>query len=163
MKQVLTALALVIALPVTLWAQERGPVTNLPLPRYVSLKSDEVNVRRGPSLSHRIDWVYKRRNMPVEVYGEYENWRRIRDIDGAGGWVHYTLISGVRNVIIINDMQPLYSKPDPNSLIKARLELNVVARLEECSIDWCRLRTGGFKGWAPKTSLWGVYAAEIKD
>lgn len=163
MKQVLTALALVIALPVTLWAQERGPVTNLLLPRYVSLKSDEVNVRRGPSLSHRIDWVYKRRNMPVEVYGEYENWRRIRDIDGAGGWVHYTLISGVRNVIIINDMQALYSKPDPNSLIEARLELNVVARLEECSIDWCRLRTGGFKGWAPKTSLWGVYAAEIKD
>ena len=101
--------------------------------------------------------------MPVEVYGEYENWRRIRDIDGAGGWVHYTLISGVRNVIIINDMQPLYSKPDPNSLIEARLELNVVARLEECSIDWCRLRTGGFKGWAPKTSLWGVYADEIKD
>ena len=121
MKQVLTALALVIALPVTLWAQERGPVTNLPLPRYVSLKSDEVNVRRGPSLSHRIDWVYKRRNMPVEVYGEYENWRRIRDIDGAGGWVHYTLISGVRNVIIINDMQPLYSKPDPNSLIRRAL------------------------------------------
>ena len=163
MKQVLTALALVIALPVMLWAQERGPVTNLPLPRYVSLKSDEVNVRRGPSLSHRIDWVYKRRNMPVEVYGEYENWRRIRDIDGAGGWVHYTLISGVRNVIIISDMQALYSKPDPNSLIEARLELNVVARLEECSIDWCRLRTGGFKGWAPKTSLWGVYDAEIKD
>ena len=163
MKQVLTALALVIALPVTLWAQERGPVTNLPLPRYVSLKSDEVNVRRGPSLSHRIDWVYKRRNMPVEVYGEYENWRRIRDIDGAGGWVHYTLISGVRNVIIINDMQPLYSKPDPNSLVEARLELNVIARLEECALDWCRLRTGGFKGWAPKTSLWGVYADEIKD
>ena len=163
MKQVLTALALVIALPVALWAQERGPVTNLPLPRYVSLKSDEVNVRRGPSLSHRIDWVYKRRNMPVEVYGEYENWRRIRDIDGAGGWVHYTLISGVRNVIIINDMQPLYLKPDPNSLVDARLELNVVARLEECSLDWCRLRTGGFKGWAPKSSLWGVYADEIKD
>ena len=69
--------------------EERGSVTNLPLPRFVSLKSSEVNVRRGPSLTHRIDWVYKRRDLPVEVTAEYGHWRRVRDRDGAGGWVHY--------------------------------------------------------------------------
>lgn len=163
MKQAVFALLMLALLPSTAITGERGSVTNLPLPRYVSLKSNEVNVRRGPSLSHRIDWVYKRRNMPVEVYGEYENWRRIRDIDGAGGWVHYTLLSGVRTVIVIEDMQPIYLKPDPNSLIVARMELNVIARIDECSIDWCKLRTGGYKGWAPKTALWGVYPDEIKD
>ncbi len=62
--------------------QERGSVTNLPIPRYVSLKASKANARRGPSLSHRIDWVFTRRHMPLEIYGEYENWRRVRDIDG---------------------------------------------------------------------------------
>ncbi len=163
MKQALYVLILVVFFPISAISAERGPVTNLPLPRYVSLKSSEVNVRRGPSLSHRIDWVYKRRSMPVEVVAEYENWRRIRDIDGAGGWVHYTLLSGVRTAIVIQDMQPIYNKPDANSLVIARMELNVIARVEECSLEWCKLRTAGYKGWAPKSSLWGVYPDEIKD
>ena len=81
-------------------AAERGPVTNLLMPRFVSLKASEANARRGPSLSHRIDWVFKKKGMPLEIYGEYDNWRRVRDSEGAGGWIHYSLLSGVRSIII---------------------------------------------------------------
>ena len=146
------------------WAAEnRGPVTNLPLPRYVSLKTDQGNVRRGPSLSHRIDWVYKRRDMPLEVTAEYGHWRRVRDRDGAGGWVHYALLSGVRTAIVEQDMLQIHTRPDKESPVAAKLELGVIARLEECGPDWCELRAGGFRGWAPKTAIWGVDADEILE
>lgn len=154
-------LTLLPALPAR--AVERGPVTNLPLPRFVSVKAAEANVRRGPSLSHRIDWVFTRRNMPVEVTAEFGHWRRVRDRDGAGGWVHYALLSGVRHVIIDEDMLPLYVRPDPETAIAARLELGVIARLEKCTADWCRLNAGGYRGWAQKAALWGVKPDEIKE
>ena len=102
--------------PIAAATQEaRGPVTNLPLPRYVSMKAAEGNVRRGPSLTHRIDWVFKRRGMPLQITAEYGNWRKVQDRDGAGGWVHYALLSGVRTVLIESDMLPVYARPDPNS------------------------------------------------
>ena len=78
----------------------KGPVTNLPLPRYVSLKGSEGNARRGPSLSHRIDWVFRHAGMPLRVVAEFGHWRRVEDKDGAGGWVHYALLSGVRTAIV---------------------------------------------------------------
>lgn len=143
--------------------QTRGPVTNLPMPRYVSLKASKANVRRGPSLTHRIDWVFTRRSMPLEVTAEYGHWRRVRDIEGAGGWVHYSLLSGVRTVIIAQDMLPLTVKPVPGAPESAYLEAGVIARLGECSPDWCHLSSGGYDGWAPKTALWGVKPDELRD
>ena len=140
----------------------RGPVTNLPLPRYVSMKTAEGNVRRGPSLTHRIDWVFKRRGMPLQITAEYGNWRRVQDRDGAGGWVHYALLSGVRTVLIESDMLPVYSAPDPKSQVNARFETGVVARLGNCTPDWCRISAGGYKGWTLKNNLWGVDASEIR-
>ena len=147
----------------SLCAQEKGTITNLPMPRFVSLKATEANARRGPSLSHRIDWVFKRKHMPLEIYAEYGNWRRVRDIDGAGGWVHYSLLSGVRSAIVLQDMQPLFSQPDKDSLVVARFEKTAIANLEKCTIEWCQLRAGGFKGWLPKSAFWGVYDDEIKE
>ena len=144
-------------------AAERGPVTNLPLPRYVSLKADEGNVRRGPSLSHRIDWVFTRRNMPLEITAEYGHWRRVRDRDGQGGWVHYSLLSGVRFVIVEEDMTKLHLKPDPESPVNAISEAGVVARLGACSLDWCRITADGNRGWVEKRRLWGVGADEIRE
>ena len=102
-------------------AEERGPVTNLPLPRFVSMKAGEGNVRRGPSLTHRIDWVYTRRDMPLEITAEYGHWRRVRDREGAGGWVHYSLLSGVRTVIVEEDMLDIRSRPDVAAPVEARL------------------------------------------
>lgn len=143
--------------------QDRGPVTNLPLPRFVSLKASEGNVRRGPSLTHRIDWVYKRRGMPLEITAEHGHWRRVRDRDGAGGWVHYSLLSGARTVIVEEDMLSLHRRPDHDSVVVARLELGVIARLGDCGPDWCRLTADGYRGWVDKTALWGVGLDEIRE
>lgn len=141
----------------------RGPITNLPMPRYVSMKANEGNVRRGPSLTHRIDWVFKRRDMPLQITAEHGHWRRVQDRDGAGGWVHYSLLSGVRTVLVEKDMLAVHSQPDPNAPINAALELGVVARLGACSPGWCRISAGGYRGWAKKDDLWGVAAEELRD
>ena len=140
-----------------------GPETNLPLPRFVSLKTDEVNVRRGPSLSHRIDWVFAREDMPLMITAEYGHWRRVVDREGLGGWVHYSMLSGTRTVIVDTDMQPLFARPDADAPQNALVEAGVIARLERCEVDWCRLSAGGFRGWVPKTALWGVGADEVLD
>jgi len=144
-------------------APARGPVTNLPLPRFVSTKSAEVNVRRGPSLTHRIDWVFKRRGMPVEIIGEYGHWRRVRDREGAGGWVHYSLLSGTRMVIVDQDMLVLHRAADPDSEPMAIAESGVIARLGKCKPAWCRITADGHKGWVEKSTLWGVHAEELRD
>ncbi|WP_375280081.1 SH3 domain-containing protein [Pseudooctadecabacter sp.] len=149
--------------PITAVQGERGPVTNLPMPRYVSLKAKEANVRRGPSLSHRIDWVFQRRDMPLRVVSEYGNWRRVVDREGMGGWVHYSLISGKRTVIIDEDLLVIRSQPNDTATEVAMLELGVIADLGECGTDWCRLRAGGYRGWAPKEALFGVGASEVRD
>lgn len=141
----------------------RGPVTNLPMPRFVSLKASEANVRRGPSLSHRIDWVFKRRDMPLEVVAEHGHWRRVRDRDGEGGWVHYSLLSGMRTVLVERDLLPLTLGPDPATPVTAQLELGVVAQLGKCGPDWCRVAAGGYRGWAQKSALWGVRPQELRD
>ncbi len=141
----------------------RGPVTNLPMPRFVSLKAAEGNARRGPSLSHRIDWVFKHRAMPLEVTGEYGHWRRVRDRDGAGGWMHYSLLSGARTVIVAEDMTTLRMKPEIGAAVVAHAEAGVVARLGDCTLDWCRISADGRRGWAPKAALWGVEPGEIRD
>ena len=154
-------LSVSLARPVT--AQERGPVTNLPLPRFVSMKASEGNVRRGPSLTHRIDWVFKRKDVPLEVTAEHGHWRRVRDRDGAGGWVHYSLLSGVRTAIVEQDMVDLHARPDENTMVVARVELGVIARIQSCMLDWCELSAGGYDGWAPKSAIWGVKPDEILE
>lgn len=165
MKLAIVFVILLGMLPMSVFAQSqtRGEVTNLPLPRFVSLKASEANARRGPSLSHRIDWVYKKRHMPLEIYGEYENWRRVRDAEGMGGWIHYSLLSGVRTVLIKTEIQDIYMRPDPASMVVARFGRDVVADLDECLPEWCRIKAQGHKGWAPKAALWGVYPNEIRD
>lgn len=144
-------------------ARPRGSVTNLPLPRFVSLKANEANLRRGPSLSHRIDWVLKRRGYPLEVIAEYGHWRRVRDIDGATGWIHYTLISGVRMALVADDMVDLHRRATLSSGVVAQAEKGSVLRLLECARDWCRASAGGYKGWVEKRGLWGIYDGETLE
>lgn len=141
----------------------RGAVTNLPLPRFVSLKANEANLRRGPSLGHRIDWVFKRRGTPLEVIAEYGHWRRVRDNEDATGWIHYTLISGVRMALVIDETVDLFSKPDSASRLNAHAERGVILRLLECDISWCKASVGRQKGWVLKSGLWGVYDGEVLD
>lgn len=139
-----------------------GPVTNFPLPRFVSIKRKKVNVRRGPSESHRVDWVYQLANMPLQITAEFGHWRRVRDIDGAGGWVHFALLSGVRTVIVQKDYTPMRTLPDVGSDPVAYAEQGVVAFLGDCGLDWCQIQADGHRGWVLKTELWGVDAEELR-
>lgn len=154
-------LAICVALPAV--AKDVGPVTNLPLPRYVSLKAAEGNVRRGPSLSHRIDWVFQRRDMPLQITAEHGHWRRVEDRDGLGGWVHYSLLSGTRTVLVEQDMLTIRTRPDAAAPVAAALEVGVIARLGKCEVEWCRITSAGYRGWAPKARLWGVAIDELRD
>lgn len=140
---------------------EVGPVTGMPIPRFVSMRAENANARRGPSLDHKVDWTFVRRGMPLEVTGEYGNWRRVRDADGAGGWVHHTLLSGVRTVLVGGDApSALRAEPSDTAIIRAFAEPGVVARLEHCKGDWCELSADGVSGWARRAGLWGVRPEE---
>ena len=141
----------------------RGAVTNLPLPRFVSLKGSEGNARRGPGLAHRIDWVFTRPGMPLKITAEFDNWRRVEDAEGAGGWVHYALLSGVRSVLVTQAMADLRSRPDDEAEVLVRAEAGVVARIVSCTEAWCRLRIGGERAWVRKAAIWGVDAAETLE
>lgn len=141
----------------------RGPITNLPMPRYVSLKGKEGNARRGPGLTHRIDWVFVRAGMPLRITGEYEHWRRIEDAEGAGGWVHFALLSGVRSAQVVVDMAEFHDTPDDDSAVSFKAEKDVIGWIQECAPDWCRLSIDGERGWVRKTALWGVDPGEIVE
>lgn len=158
-------LGLFLLSPIYLSSKEikKGQVTNLPIPRYVSLKVKEANVRRGPSLSHKIDWIYKRKNMPLEVYGEYENWRRVRDFEGLGGWIHYTLLSGIRFVLVKNELLEMRLLPSIDAQVIAKIPQHNIATLDKCTKDWCRITDDGYKGWVPKSEIWGVYDSEFEE
>lgn len=138
-----------------------GPVTNLPLPRYVSLKTNEGNARRGPGLTHRIDWVFTRAGMPLKVTAEYEHWRRVEDRDGAGGWVHYSLLSGVRTVLVTRDMAEFRDQPEAAAPVLYQAEMDVIGKLVAASGDWARVVIEGEKGWARIADLWGVDPGEV--
>jgi SH3-like domain-containing protein len=141
----------------------RGAVTNLPLPRFVTLKGTEGNARRGPGRTHRIDWVFTRAGMPLRVTAEFENWRLVEDVEGAGGWVHFSLLSGTRSVLVMQDLTPFHSLPDSRSAVVFKAEKGVIARILQCDVDWCRLLADGQRGWAQKSALWGVTADEVID
>jgi SH3-like domain-containing protein len=138
-----------------------GCVTNLPLPRFVSLKTDKGNARRGPGLTHRIDWVFTRAGMPLKITAEHENWRRIEDSEGAGGWVHYSLLSGTRSVLVATDMAEFRTRPDVEANVSLQAEAGAIGRVLECATDWCRIGFSEGKGWVQKDRLWGVLPGEV--
>ncbi|MFB0994783.1 MAG: SH3 domain-containing protein [Paracoccaceae bacterium] len=140
-----------------------GPVTSFPLPRFVSLKSSEGNARRGPSFKHRIDWVFSRVDMPLKITAEYGNWRRVEDSEAMGGWMYYTLLSGMRTGLITAEMADLRQQPDLRSSVVMNAGVGVVAKLTTCNLDWCKLTLEGQNAWAKKTALWGIFVDEIFD
>jgi len=156
------AMCLCLSAPAS-YAQERGPVTNLPLPRFVSMKAKEGNVRRGPSLTHRIDWVFQHNNMPLLITAEFGHWRRVQDMEGQGGWMHYALLSGVRTAIVRKPDLALRLRPNIAAATAVFAEERAIVKLEECLIDWCEVSAGGHSGWAPKADLWGVWDDEIRE
>lgn len=138
--------------------QRKG--SGLPLPRFASLKSDEVNLRTGPGTRYPIDWKFQRKGMPVEIVAEYENWRKIRDWQGANGWVYQGLLTGKRSFVIAAKAATLYRTPAPAAEVVAKLEPEVMGEIYSCSGDWCRVRVSGISGWLERTEIWGVYKSE---
>ena len=142
-------------------AASAGVVSGLPLPRFVSLRSDTVYVRAGPGMRYPVKWLYQRRNYPLRVIQEFDTWRKVQDIEGEEGWVHQSLLSGNRHVVIQSDGPiTLHKKPDDDAKGVAQAENGVVAKLNECEDNWCNVSASGYKGWVLKTSLWGVYEHE---
>ena len=139
--------------------------TGLPLPRFVSLRADEVNMRTGPGTRYPVEWVYRRQGLPMEIIAEYDTWRRVRDWQGINGWVHSSMLSGKRSVVITGGVRVLREKGDPESPPVARAEAGVVGRLLECpeQTAWCRVEVDGVRGWLRRDAVWGVYDGEIVE
>ena len=140
------------------WAANKS---GLPLPRFVSLRKDKVNVRTGPGVRYPVDWVFIYKNMPVEIVAEFKGWRKVRDWKGTTGWVHRSMLSGkYRWVIVRNKKAALHRDADPTAPIIATLQNKVVGRLKRCSGTWCEITVNGIQGWTQRNWIWGVYPTE---
>ena len=154
------------AAPAHAQATVTGP-SGFPVPRFVSLKSNRINVRVGPSQDHRIGWTFVRAGLPVEIVQEYGNWRRIRDWEGSEGWVLHSLLTGQRTALVTpwekDGTTPLRVEPRSDARVTAELGPNVLARVEECSKGWCNVSGKEFEGYIDQTRLFGVYPDETFD
>lgn len=131
-----------------------------PLPRFVSLRFETINVRAGPGRQYPIRWVYKRKGLPVEITREVYNWRLVRDVRGDRGWIHVSNLTSRRSALVRRKRQALRTKPARNAKAVAILSANVVVQLRTCGKDWCSVRINRFRGWLPRTALWGLYPKE---
>lgn len=137
--------------------------SGLPVPRFASLRNNDVNMRTGPGTRYPIEWVFSHQGLPVEITAEYEIWRRVRDPEGAEGWVHKSALSGKRSVIIIGSLRELHKDMDPQSVVLAHLEIGSTGQLVSCNKEWCKLKFNGIKGYLHKTDFWGAYPNEVFD
>jgi SH3-like domain-containing protein len=141
-------------------AETLGSETKLPIPRFVSLRSGEVNLRTGPGTNYPVDWVFVRRGLPVEIIAEFDVWRKIRDWQGTVGWVHQSMLDGRRTARITGADRELRSEPADDAAIVARVAPGVIGRLLECEASWCELDTEGYRGWLKRDEFWGAYPDE---
>lgn len=142
-------------------AEVSGPAPKLP--RFAALKTDETNMRKGPGQRYPIDWVYKRRDLPVEVEREYDVWRYIRDPEGVQGWVHQVTLSDRRTFLITGKDATLRADANDTSAAVALLRIGVIGRLRECAegSKWCQVQVGGFRGYLRRDQFWGLLPDEV--
>ena len=154
--------------------------SGLPVPRFVSLKADRVNLRAGPSTDYPTSWIFRRAGLPVEVIREADGWRQVRDAEGTTGWVLQTMLSGRRTALVLPwEAKPGEAKPGdakagaavPEIELRqsdsdrapaiAKIEAGVIASVRSCDKRWCQITVGDFKGYVEQKKLWGVYDGEI--
>ena len=144
-----------------------GTASGLPVPRFVSLKSDKVNMHIGPAKTYEVKWLYQRAGLPVEIIAEFETWRRIRDAEGTEGWVYHSLLSGRRTGMVTakaaDELVPLYESADKTSSVVARLQSGVLGNLKSCDGAWCMFTGKGFSGYIHQDRLYGAYPNEKVD
>jgi SH3-like domain-containing protein len=139
--------------------------SGLPVPRFVSLRAGEANMRSGPGEQYPIKWVYRRPGVPLEIVAEYHHWRRVRDWQGTEGWMHGNMLAGRRSAVVLGETRMLRARANSVSGVVARLEPGVIAKLVRCPQDsaWCEIEAESIKGWLPRVDLWGVYPDETVE
>jgi len=144
------------------WGEEKIILgkSGYPVPRYVTLAKDTVNVRTGPGRKYPITWVYKRKGLPLKIVNEYENWRKFIDSEGSSGWIWGPLLSSRRTGLITAKNQILLKQPKEDSDVALKAEAGVIGQIIECKAGWCRLNFNGIKGWLRQDQIWGVFAEE---
>lgn len=142
-----------------------GQGSGLPIPRFVSLQATEAYMRAGPGKQYPIKWTYRRQGLPLEITAEFDVWRRVRDWQGSEGWMHTSMLTGTRSMIVTGDVRPLRAKPDFSSPVLARIEGKVIGKVLTCpkAGEWCRVEIAGVKGWMRRGEMWGVYRDEVID
>ena len=162
MKSFAAALALLAGLAGVAQAADKSAE---PIPRFVSLRADIVNLRTGPGGRYPIADVYKKKGYPLEIIGEFEQWRHVRDFSGEEGWVHERMVNGTRNVIVQGGQRILRASADGSAAPVAKLDPGVIAHLLECDTGWCRIEvqngSSDVKGWLARGDVWGVLAGEV--
>lgn len=144
-------------------AEEVKGATGLPLPRFVSLRSDEANLRTGPGTRYPIEWVLRAKGMPLEITAEYDVWRRVRDWEGTEGWLHKSSLSGKRMAVVTGTMRDMRQEGKDQAPVMAHLEPGAFGEILSCAADWCRVKFGGIKGFLRKKEFWGAYEGETFD
>lgn len=161
----IAAAATLAALPPPATAQSSRQATDLPLPRFVSLKAETAHVRRGPGQEYEVAFTFVRSGLPLEITQEFDTWRKIRDSDGAEGWIFHSLLSGDRTALVTpwadGGPFPIRRAAETQSQIVAYLEPRVIVDVEECTGTWCRVNVQDYDGWIEQERLWGVYPNEV--
>ncbi len=138
--------------------------SGLPVPRFVSLKSNRVNVRGGPGQDHSISWVFLQQGLPVEIVAEFENWRQVRDSDGEEGWVFHSLLSARRTILVApwseDEFLTLRDRPDEGGAPIVKLSPGILCDLDRCVDGWCQISIRQFEGWIKQELLFGTYPDE---
>jgi SH3-like domain-containing protein len=148
LRRLLSLLVLFAALPAA--AQERET------PYWASIRSKEVNMRVGPSENYPVDWVYKRKGLPLKVVRLMQGWRLVVDPDGTQGWVFAALLSPERTALVTGErLAPIRAEPSASAPLRWNAEPGVVGKLGDCEAGWCEFDVDGRRGWIEADRLWG--------
>lgn len=137
--------------------------TGLPVPRFVTLKSDEVNMRAGPGTEYPVLWHYRRKDLPLRVEAEFGVWRKVVDHEETTGWMHQSVVSLKRHALVTASSARIYASPDNGAALVAVAERNALLELQSCPTQWCKVAAGDLRGWVARTAIWGLLDGEILD
>jgi SH3-like domain-containing protein len=156
-----TALVVLGAIPLGPALAQAGRSTGLPLPRFVSLGADQVNLRFGPGKQYPIKWVLEQSGLPVKIVEEFDTWRKVALEDEDEGWIHSSLLSSRRTIMVTGEVRDVRRTPSPDSRTVLRVEPGVIGRLFDCDEDWCRVEIEGRRGWLQRSEFWGTLPGEV--
>ena len=134
--------------------------SGLPAPRFISISKINANLRVGPGKRYPVDWIYRRRGVPVLVTAEFDHWRKVLDVDGTDGWLHKTLLSGKRTAVVTGETVAFHRTGGKDAPIVYRAEAGVIGALEACAGGWCRMKIRGRTGWIDRHRIFGALPNE---